>query len=79
MSDKLWLGCYSHSLGLLKSLQINVLLEVTTQLEEESHYIRGEVSGSLPLGRTETKHNGSKPRKYSGKSNSPISYFMFVT
>lgn len=73
MSDKLWPDCCSQSLGQLESLQINSLLEVTTQLAEESHYIKGEVSGSLLLLQIETKYNGSKPRKHSGKSNSPIS------
>lgn len=73
-SDNLWPGSCSCCLWPLKSFQIHFLLEVTSLLGEESHYIRGEVSGRLPLVWIETKYNGSKPRRYSGKSNSAISW-----
>lgn len=74
VSDNLWPGSCSCRLWPLKSFQIHFLLEVTSLLGEESHYIRGEVSGSLPLVEIETKYNGSKPSRYSGKSNSAISW-----
>lgn len=48
-SDNLWPGSCSCCLWPLKSFQIHFLLEVTSLLGEESHYIRGEVSGRLPL------------------------------